>query len=43
MYYFCGLDLDDLDRARSVVRVFGKGAKERTVPLGGPALRALDT
>jgi integrase/recombinase XerC len=39
----CGLDLADLDRERRVVRVFGKGCKERTVPLGVPALRALET
>src|SRR5215216_5558034 len=38
----CGLDLNDLDRERSVIRVFGKGSKERTVPLGAPALRAVD-
>jgi integrase/recombinase XerC len=38
----CGLDLGDLDAARSVVRVFGKGRKERTVPVGRPAWRALD-
>jgi integrase/recombinase XerC len=38
----CGLDLGDLDRERRVIRVFGKGRKERTVPLGAPALRALD-
>ena len=38
----CGLNLTDLDRARGVVRVFGKGGKERTVPLGAPAWRALD-
>jgi integrase/recombinase XerC len=25
-----------------VIRVFGKGSKERTVPLGAPALRAVD-
>ncbi|HSF26823.1 MAG TPA: tyrosine recombinase XerC [Actinomycetes bacterium] len=37
-----GLDVDDLDRTRHVVRVFGKGAKERTVPVGAPALRAVD-
>ena len=30
----CGLDLDDVDRARRVLRVLGKGAKERTVPVG---------
>ena len=38
----CGLDLDDLDRDRRTLRVLGKGSKERTVPLGGPAIRALD-
>ena len=30
----CGLDVDDLDRERRTVRLLGKGAKERTVPLG---------
>jgi integrase/recombinase XerC len=35
------LDVDDVDRARRVVRVFGKGRKERTVPYGVPAERAL--
>lgn len=38
----CGLDVDDLDHARRVVRVLGKGSKERTVPVGAPALRAVD-
>lgn len=38
----CGLDVDDLDRHRRVARVLGKGAKERTVPYGGAAERALD-
>jgi integrase/recombinase XerC len=37
-----GLDVDDIDRSRRVMRVFGKGAKERTVPFGQPALAALD-
>jgi integrase/recombinase XerC len=36
------MDVDDLDRHRRVVRVLGKGAKERTVPYGGAAERALD-
>jgi integrase/recombinase XerC len=36
----CGLDVDDLDRERRTVRLFGKGAKERVVPLGAPAARA---
>jgi integrase/recombinase XerC len=38
----CGLDVGDLDRERRVIRVFGKGSKERTVPLGAPALRAVE-
>jgi integrase/recombinase XerC len=38
----CGLDLADIDRSRNTIRVFGKGRKERTVPLGAPALKALD-
>ncbi len=37
----CGLDVDDLDDGRRVVRVLGKGRKERTVPYGVPAERAL--
>ncbi len=38
----CGLDVDDLDDERRVVRVLGKGRKERTVPYGLPAARALE-
>lgn len=38
----CGLAVDDVDRDRNVVRVFGKGRKERTVPFGQPAAAALD-
>ena len=37
-----GLDLDDLDRAERTVRVLGKGRKERIVPYGAQAARALD-
>ena len=37
----CGLDIDDLDQERRTVRVLGKGAKERVVPFGLPALRAV--
>src|SRR4051794_1426766 len=37
----CGLDVDDVDREHRVVRVFGKGRKERAVPYGIPADRAL--
>jgi integrase/recombinase XerC len=36
-----GLDVDDVDQGRRVVRVFGKGSKERTVPLGLPAAKAV--
>jgi integrase/recombinase XerC len=36
-----GLDVDDVDRARRVVRVLGKGGKQRTVPYGMAADRAL--
>ncbi len=36
-----GLDIDDVDRSRRVVRVLGKGNKERTVPYGVAAERAL--
>nr|WP_300141533.1 tyrosine recombinase XerC [Propionicimonas sp.] len=37
-----GLDTGDLDVQRGLLRVLGKGGKQRTVPLGAPALRALD-
>ncbi|KQV76939.1 recombinase XerC [Aeromicrobium sp. Root344] len=37
-----GLDIDDLDRGRRVVRVFGKGRKERSVPYGLPASEAIE-
>ena len=36
-----GLDVDDVDDQRRVVRVLGKGSKERIVPFGLPAQRAL--
>jgi integrase/recombinase XerC len=35
------LDIDDVDLDRRVVRVMGKGAKERTVPFGAPAQEAV--
>ncbi|HET6212747.1 MAG TPA: tyrosine recombinase XerC [Micromonosporaceae bacterium] len=38
----CGLDVVDVDRGRRVIRVLGKGAKERTVPYGLPAEQAID-
>ncbi len=37
----CGLDHGALDLGRRTVRVLGKGAKERTVPVGIPAVRAV--
>jgi integrase/recombinase XerC len=37
----CGLDLGQLDHSRGTVRVRGKGNKERTVPVGKPALSAV--
>ncbi len=39
----CGLDIDDVDRSRRVVRVLGKGGKERSVPYGQPAEAAIET
>lgn len=38
----CGLDQADLDRFQGTVRVLGKGNKERIVPVGDQALKALD-
>jgi len=38
----CGLDLDDIDPGRRTLRLRGKGDKERVVPYGGAAARALD-
>jgi len=37
-----GLDVDDLDGERRVLRVLGKGRKERVVPYGAPAAEALE-
>jgi integrase/recombinase XerC len=37
----CGLDIDDIDTGRRLLRVLGKGNKQRTVPFGRPALTAL--
>ncbi|MFD6794705.1 MULTISPECIES: tyrosine recombinase XerC [Prauserella salsuginis group] len=37
----CAVDVDDADLDSRLVRVFGKGSKERMVPFGLPAERAL--
>lgn len=39
----CGLDVDDVDTHRRLLRVIGKGDRERAVPYGLPAERALRT
>ena len=38
-----GLDWERLDAESGAVRVLGKGRKERVVPVGRPALRALES
>lgn len=38
----CGLSLSDLDRGNRLVRLFGKGAKERIVPFGRSAQTAME-
>jgi integrase/recombinase XerC len=38
----CGLDLPDLDLTQALVRVLGKGNRERVVPVGRCALEALE-
>lgn len=38
-----GLKVTDIDRSRMTIRVLGKGSKERVVPFGVPAARALDS
>lgn len=37
----CGLDVDDIDIDRRVLRVLGKGGKQRSAPFGEPAAKAL--
>lgn len=37
-----GLDIDDVDRETNLVLLRGKGGKERIVPVGSPAMAALD-
>ena len=38
----CGLDLKDVDYERQTIRVIGKGNKERVIPVGRPAIAALE-
>ncbi|WAC55704.1 site-specific tyrosine recombinase XerD [Gordonia sp. SL306] len=50
LLYSCGariseaiaLDVDDIDATTRAVRLCGKGGKERVVPVGGPAIDALE-
>ena len=37
----CGLRVEDIDFSEQIVRVRGKGKKERLVPVGAPALQAV--
>lgn len=37
-----GLNVDDVDNGRNILRVMGKGSKQRMVPFGMPARSALD-
>ena len=41
MSELCGLRVDDIDWSEQIVRVRGKGKKERLVPIGQPALMAI--
>lgn len=38
----CGLNLADVDYSRNTIRVLGKGNKERVIPMGKPAVNALE-
>ena len=38
----CGLNLNDIDYDRQTIRVIGKGNKERVIPIGRPAMAALE-
>ena len=37
----CGLNIGDIDTSRNTLQVIGKGNKQRVVPLGIPAMKAL--
>ena len=38
----CGLDIRSIDESRNTLQVLGKGSKERVVPMGVPAVQALN-
>ena len=38
----CGLRVEDINFSEQIVRVRGKGKKERLVPIGEPALKAIE-
>lgn len=38
----CGLRLEDLNLKAATVQVWGKGSKQRQVPLSGPSIRAIE-
>jgi integrase/recombinase XerC len=38
----CDLDISSIDRSRNLIQVIGKGNKQRAIPIGIPALKALD-
>ena len=37
----CGLNIGDIDYNRNTIRVLGKGNKERVIPMGKPAIKAV--
>lgn len=39
---FCGLSFGDVDTESMLIRLYGKGSKERIVPIGPHAIRALE-
>ena len=38
----CGMRVEDIDWSEQLVRVRGKGKKERQIPIGAPALQAIE-
>ena len=39
----CGLDIGDIEYSRNTIQVLGKGDKERVIPMGRPAVAALES